>query len=71
MSRNTATGAKVKQERKITFKNKEHEIFYNTYLSKCSCQDSYHKRKSVLLSREEKRRKTLEIRRIVKITIQE
>ena len=43
MSRNTATGAKVKQERKITFKNKEHEIFYNTYLSKCSCQDSYHK----------------------------
>lgn len=43
MPRNTATGAKVKQERKITFKNKEHEIFYNTYLSKCSCQDSYHK----------------------------
>ena len=34
MSRNTATGAKVKQERKITFKNKEHEIFYNTYLTK-------------------------------------
>ena len=38
---NTATGAK--QERKITFKNKEHEKFYNTYLSKCPCQDSYHK----------------------------
>lgn len=41
MTRNTATGAK--QERKITFKNKEHEKFYNTYLSKCPCQDSYHK----------------------------
>ena len=41
MAENTATGAK--QERKITFKSKEHEKFYNTYLSKCPCQDSYHK----------------------------
>ena len=41
MAKNTATGAK--QERKITFKNKEHEKFYNTYLSKCPYQDSYHK----------------------------
>lgn len=41
MAKNTATGAK--QERKITFKNKEHEKFYNTYLSKCRYQDSYHK----------------------------
>ena len=41
MAKNTAAGAK--QERKITFKNKEHEKFYNTYLSKCPCQDSYHK----------------------------
>ena len=40
---NTATGAKEKQERKITFKNREHEKFYNTYLSKCRYQDSYHK----------------------------
>ena len=36
---NTATRA----EREITFKNREHEKFYNTYLSKCRYQDSYHK----------------------------
>ena len=41
MAKNTATGEK--QERKITFKNKEHEKFSNTYLSKCRYQDSYHK----------------------------
>ena len=41
MTKNTAKGAK--QERKITFKNREHEKFYNNYLSKCRYQDSYHK----------------------------
>ena len=41
MTKNTAKGAK--QERKIIFKNKEHEKFYNTYLSKCRYQDTYHK----------------------------
>ena len=43
MAKNTATGAKENQKRKITFKNKEHEKFYHTYLSKCRYQDSYHK----------------------------
>lgn len=43
MAKNTALGAKENQERKIFFKNKEHEKFYNTYLSKCPCQDTYHK----------------------------
>ena len=37
MTKNTAKGAK--QERKITFKNREHEKFYNTYLSKCRYPD--------------------------------
>ena len=37
MSRNTATGAKVKQERKITFKNKEHEKFYKTPIFQNAC----------------------------------
>ncbi|MFR8032857.1 MAG: DUF6075 family protein [Lachnospiraceae bacterium] len=27
----------------VLFKNREHEKFYNTYLSKCRYQDSYHK----------------------------
>ena len=43
MSKNTALGAEKSKERKITFKNKEHEKFYNTYLSKCRYQDAYHK----------------------------
>ena len=43
MAKSTATGANENQERKITFKNKEHEKFYNTYLSKCRYQDAYHK----------------------------
>ena len=43
MSKNTALGAEKSKERRITFKNKEHEKFYNTYLSKCRYQDSYHK----------------------------
>ena len=59
MSRNTATGAKVKQERKITFKNKEHEIFYNTYLSKCRYQDTYHKALVYCLGLSEERQKTV------------
>ena len=41
MTKNTAIGAK--QERKITFKNKEHEKFYQTYLSKCPYQYTNHK----------------------------
>ena len=43
MSKNTALGAEKSKERRITFKNKEHEKFYNTYLSKCRYQDTYHK----------------------------
>ena len=43
MSKNTALGAEKSKERKITFKNKEHEKFYHTYLSKCRYQDTYHK----------------------------
>lgn len=43
MSKNTALGAEKSKERKIIFKNKEHEKFYNTYLSKCRYQDAYHK----------------------------
>lgn len=43
MAKNTATRAKENQERKIIFKNKEHEKFYHTYLSKCPSQDTYHK----------------------------
>ena len=43
MTKNTALGAEKSKERKITFKNKEHEKFYNTYLSKCRYQDPYHK----------------------------
>lgn len=41
MARNTALGAKRKQE--IIFKNKEHEKFYQTYLSKCPYQYTNHK----------------------------
>lgn len=37
----TATGAR--NENTITFKNKEHEEFYYTYLKKCRYQDAYHK----------------------------
>ena len=43
MSKSTALGAEKSKERKITFKNKEHEKFYHTYLSKCRYQDTYHK----------------------------
>lgn len=43
MSKNTALGAEKSKERKITFKNKEHEKFYHTYLLKCRYQDTYHK----------------------------
>lgn len=43
MSKNTALGAEKSKERKITFKNREHEKFYHTYLSKCPSQDTYHK----------------------------
>ncbi len=43
MTKNTALGAEKSKERKITFKNKEHEKFYNTYLSKCRYQDTNHK----------------------------
>lgn len=41
MAKNTALGAK-KEEHKIVFKDKEHENFYYTYLSKCRWQDVYH-----------------------------
>lgn len=47
---NTALGAKMEQvqskgdtTRTITFKNEEHENFYNEYLAKCRYQDVYHK----------------------------
>lgn len=57
MTKNTAKGAK--QERKITFKNREHEKFYNTYLSKCRYQDTYHKALVYCLGLSEERQKTV------------
>lgn len=39
----TALGAKEKTTRTITFKNKEHENFYQEYLPKCRYEDVYHK----------------------------
>ena len=45
MSKNTALGAEKSKERRITFKNKEHEKFYQKYLSKCRyCQRSAKRR---------------------------
>ena len=40
---NTATGAEKRNTRTITFRNKEHEKFYKTYLQKCGNQDIYRK----------------------------
>lgn len=40
---NTATRARNKDTRTITFKSKEHEKFYKEYLPKCRYQDVYHK----------------------------
>lgn len=40
---NTAISAKKATTHTITFKNKEHEKFYNDYLPKCRYQDVYHK----------------------------
>lgn len=41
---NTALRAKKEAvAHTITFKNKEHENFYNEYLQKCRYQDAYHK----------------------------
>ena len=39
MAKNTALGAEKSKKRNITFKNKEHEKFYHTYLPKCRYQD--------------------------------
>lgn len=41
--KNTALRATQKAIRTITFKNTEHEKFYQEYLSKCRYQDVYHK----------------------------
>ena len=43
MMTNTAISAKEQITHTITFKNKEHEKFYNAYLPKCRYQDVYHK----------------------------
>ena len=43
MANNTALRAGKDTTRTITFKNKEHEKFYYTYLPKCRYQDVYHK----------------------------
>lgn len=40
---NTAISAKKETTHTITFKNKEHEKFYNEYLPQCRYQDVYHK----------------------------
>ena len=40
---NTATGAEKGNTRTITFRNKEHEKFFKTYLQKCESQDVYRK----------------------------
>ena len=42
MANNTALRAGKDTTRTITFKNKEHEKFYYTYLPKCRYQDVYH-----------------------------
>ena len=52
MANNTALRAGKDTTRTITFKNKEHEKFYYTYLPKCRYQDVYHKAWSVLIYRE-------------------
>jgi len=40
---NTEQGQSPKEvTRTITFKNDEHENFYNEYLQKCRYQDAYH-----------------------------
>ena len=39
MMTGTALGAKEKTTRTITFKNKEHENFYQEYLPKCRYED--------------------------------
>lgn len=39
----TAVRANQKKTRTITFKNREHEKFYQKYLPKCRYQDVYHK----------------------------
>ena len=41
--RSTAVRANQKTTCTIIFKNKEHEKFYQKYLSKCRYQDVYHK----------------------------
>lgn len=43
MANYTALRAGKDTTRIITFKNKEHENFYYTYLPKCRYQDVYHK----------------------------
>ena len=43
MANNTALRAGKDTTRTITFKSKEHEKFYYTYLPKCRYQDVYHK----------------------------
>ena len=43
MANNTALRAGKDTTRTITFKNKEHEKFYYTYLPKCRYRDVYHK----------------------------
>ena len=40
---NTAIRAGKRDTRTITFKNTEHEKFYEKYLQKCRYQDVYHK----------------------------
>lgn len=42
MANNTALRAGKETTRTITFKSKEHENFFWTYLQKCRCQDVYH-----------------------------
>lgn len=41
--KNTAIRAEKKDSRTITFKNKEHEKFYQEYMPQCRYQDVYHK----------------------------
>ena len=50
MSNNTALRAGKDTTRTITFKNKEHEKFYYTYLPKCRYQDVYHTRHWCIVS---------------------
>lgn len=39
----TNTALRAKKTHTVTFKNKQHEEFYQTYLSKCRYEDVYHK----------------------------